>query len=72
MGGQQVVGHTFSLPAHAQHAELLSDAPAGALDYNAFAHGAFDASFSSQLFSFDDYIHDSATVAVDAQAFGAV
>jgi hypothetical protein len=31
----------------------------GALDpFAAFAHGAFDATFSNQLFSFDDYLHD--------------
>ncbi|KAK5135228.1 hypothetical protein LTR08_005478 [Meristemomyces frigidus] len=46
--------------------DLLQDPFDSALEPLAFANGAYDASFNPPLdFSFDDFIHDAATVAVD-------
>jgi hypothetical protein len=66
-----LVGNTFSIASHTEDLFLdqkfqldTATAPScgtgmGALDpFAAFAHGAFDATFSNQLFSFDDYLSD--------------
>jgi hypothetical protein len=66
-----LVGNTFSVAPLPQdlfldqkfHLDAVT-APScgtgmGGLDpFAAFAHGAFDATFSNQLFSFDDYLTD--------------
>lgn len=45
----------------------------GHVDDFAFTDGAHDTSFNDSLeFSFDDFLNDSASLAVDAQASGAV
>lgn len=54
-------------------ADLLPDYHGGHMDSFAFTDGAHDGSFNTPLdFTFDDFINDSASLAVDAQASGAV
>lgn len=54
-------------------ADMFSNYSSGHVDSFAFANGAHDGSFTAPLdFTFDELIDDSASLAVDAQASGAV
>lgn len=66
-----LVGDSLPLSDEYEPSDLLPHSSGGDLDAFAFANGAFDASFGTSLFSFDDLIDDSATSAVDARASGA-
>ncbi|KAK5128328.1 hypothetical protein LTR85_002995 [Meristemomyces frigidus] len=60
------MGDSYPPPHDAPAPDLLQDPFASDLEPLAFANGAYDASFNPPLdFSFDDFIHDAATVAVD-------
>jgi len=66
-----LVDHTLPPPPNPPPNPWLQNPPPGPLDPFAFADGAFDASFNAPLdFSFEDFIHDPATVAIDS-GFGA-
>ena len=68
-----LVGGFLPLPDDPPAPNYLEDASAHHLDAFAFSHGAFDPSFNGPLdFSFDDFINDPATVAIDSGAGAAV
>jgi hypothetical protein len=64
-----LVGGFLPLSHNPPAAEYLQDAGSHHLDTFAFADGAFDTSLNGPLdFSFDDFINDPATVAIDSGA----
>jgi hypothetical protein len=61
-----MVGGFLPLPHDAPAPNYLPDADPGALDAFPFTNSAYDESFNEPLdFSFDDFIKDPASVAVD-------
>lgn len=61
-----LVDKPLPVPHEPPAPDFLQDYASGAMDGFAFSNGAFDPSFNAPLdFSFDDFIDDSAIVAVD-------
>jgi len=62
-----LVGSAYPLSPQLSDAGMLQDDSFGSLDDYAFADGASDESFNPPLnFTFDDFINETATSAVDA------